>query len=74
MKKLTKFRFFIHPVISFLGAVVPGAGAFEIGAYCMLKKEAEKVKGRVKLGVLVRNFDRRYSSKIDFQQDFELKK
>jgi len=33
-------------------AVVPGAGAFEIGAYCMLKKEAEKVKGRVKLGVL----------------------
>lgn len=30
-----------------------GAGAFEIAAYCMLKKEAEKVKGRVKLGVLV---------------------
>ncbi|TKR75719.1 hypothetical protein L596_016971 [Steinernema carpocapsae] len=32
-------------------AVVPGAGAFEIAAYCMLKKEAEKVKGRARLGV-----------------------
>lgn len=38
----------------FLGAVVPGAGAFEIATYVMLKREAEKVKGRVKLGVLVR--------------------
>ncbi|VIO92536.1 T-complex protein 1, zeta subunit, putative [Brugia malayi] len=32
-------------------AVVPGAGAFEIGAYCMLKDEVDKVKGRAKLGV-----------------------
>ncbi|KAK0415726.1 hypothetical protein QR680_012088 [Steinernema hermaphroditum] len=32
-------------------AVVPGAGAFEIAAYCMLKKEAESVKGRARLGV-----------------------
>ncbi|OZC07873.1 hypothetical protein X798_05085 [Onchocerca flexuosa] len=32
-------------------AVVPGAGAFEIGAYCMLKNEVDKVKGRAKLGV-----------------------
>uniref|UniRef100_A0A915PR09 T-complex protein 1 subunit zeta n=1 Tax=Setaria digitata TaxID=48799 RepID=A0A915PR09_9BILA len=32
-------------------AVVPGAGAFEIGAYCMLKNEIDKVKGRAKLGV-----------------------
>lgn len=42
-------------ILRFLGAVVPGAAAFEIAAYCMLKREAEKVKGRVKLGVLVRN-------------------
>ncbi|CAG9532380.1 unnamed protein product [Cercopithifilaria johnstoni] len=32
-------------------AVVPGAGAFEIGAHCMLKHEVDKVKGRAKLGV-----------------------
>uniref|UniRef100_A0A0R3S0N9 T-complex protein 1 subunit zeta n=1 Tax=Elaeophora elaphi TaxID=1147741 RepID=A0A0R3S0N9_9BILA len=32
-------------------AVVPGAGAFEIGAHCMLKNEVDKVKGRAKLGV-----------------------
>lgn len=32
-------------------AVVPGAGAFEIAAYCALKKHAETVKGRAKLGV-----------------------
>lgn len=34
-------------------AVVPGAGAFEIAAYCALKKHAETVKGRAKLGVQV---------------------
>jgi len=33
------------------GAVVPGAGAFEVAAFCMLKKEAEDLKGRMKLGV-----------------------
>lgn len=32
-------------------AVVPGAGAFEIAAHCMLKNEMDKVKGRAKLGV-----------------------
>ncbi|EFO26783.1 T-complex protein 1 subunit zeta [Loa loa] len=32
-------------------AVVPGAGAFEIGAHCMLKNEMDQVKGRAKLGV-----------------------
>ncbi|VDD90764.1 unnamed protein product [Enterobius vermicularis] len=32
-------------------AVVPGAGAFEIAAHCMLKKEIDCVKGRGKLGV-----------------------
>uniref|UniRef100_A0A915N4N9 Uncharacterized protein n=1 Tax=Meloidogyne javanica TaxID=6303 RepID=A0A915N4N9_MELJA len=36
----------------FIGAVVPGAGAFEIAAYCTLKKLADTVKGRAKLGVL----------------------
>ncbi|CAK5092541.1 unnamed protein product [Meloidogyne enterolobii] len=36
----------------YLGAVVPGAGAFEIAAYCTLKKLADTVKGRAKLGVL----------------------
>lgn len=34
-------------------AVVAGAGAFEIAAYCALKKHAETVKGRAKLGVQV---------------------
>jgi T-complex protein 1 subunit zeta len=34
------------------GAVIPGAGAFEIAAYCTLKKLADTVKGRAKLGVL----------------------
>ncbi|VDM54104.1 unnamed protein product [Angiostrongylus costaricensis] len=33
-------------------AVLPGAGAFEIAAYCMLKKEVESLKGRAKLGAL----------------------
>ncbi|VDN51897.1 unnamed protein product [Dracunculus medinensis] len=33
------------------GAVVPGAGAFEVAAHCMLKKEIYNVKGRVKLGI-----------------------
>uniref|UniRef100_A0A0N5AG81 T-complex protein 1 subunit zeta n=1 Tax=Syphacia muris TaxID=451379 RepID=A0A0N5AG81_9BILA len=32
-------------------AIVPGAGAFEIAAYCMLKNEVDMVKGRAKLGV-----------------------
>lgn len=32
-------------------AVVPGAGAFEIAAHCMLKKLMDTVKGRAKLGV-----------------------
>lgn len=34
------------------GAVVPGAGAFEIAGYCALKKLADGVKGRAKLGIL----------------------
>lgn len=34
------------------GAVVPGAGAFEIAGYCTLKKLADQVKGRSKLGIL----------------------
>ncbi|KAL3111391.1 hypothetical protein niasHT_019621 [Heterodera trifolii] len=34
------------------GAVLPGAGAFEIAGYCALKKLADNVKGRAKLGVL----------------------
>lgn len=37
----------------FTEAVVPGAGAFEIAAHCMLKNEVDKVKGRAKLGVQV---------------------
>ncbi|PIO75949.1 TCP-1/Cpn60 chaperonin family protein [Teladorsagia circumcincta] len=32
--------------------VLPGAGAFEIAAYCMLMKEVESLKGRAKLGAL----------------------
>ncbi|KIH42850.1 hypothetical protein ANCDUO_27160, partial [Ancylostoma duodenale] len=32
--------------------LVPGAGSFEIAAYCMLKKEMESLKGRAKLGAL----------------------
>ncbi|EYC42007.1 hypothetical protein Y032_0547g3269 [Ancylostoma ceylanicum] len=32
--------------------LVPGAGSFEIAAYCMLKKEMETLKGRAKLGAL----------------------
>ncbi|VDM45403.1 unnamed protein product [Toxocara canis] len=32
-------------------AVVPGAGAFEIAAHCMLMKQMDTVKGRAKLGV-----------------------
>jgi T-complex protein 1 subunit zeta len=35
------------------GAIVPGAGAFEIAAHCALMKHAETVKGRAKLGVQV---------------------
>ncbi|CAJ0578378.1 unnamed protein product, partial [Mesorhabditis spiculigera] len=31
-------------------AVLPGAGAFEIAAYCMLKDEIKNLKGRAKLG------------------------
>lgn len=43
----------IRAVYNALGdrAVVPGAGAFEIAAHCMLKREMDKVKGRAKLGV-----------------------
>lgn len=37
----------------FLEAVVPGAGAFEIAAHCMLKEDLNSVKGRGKLGVQV---------------------
>ncbi|KJH49088.1 hypothetical protein DICVIV_04795 [Dictyocaulus viviparus] len=33
-------------------SLLPGAGSFEIAAYCMLTKELESLKGRVKLGVL----------------------
>ncbi|KAK6743499.1 hypothetical protein RB195_010643 [Necator americanus] len=32
--------------------LVPGAGSFEIAAYCMLKKGMESLKGRAKLGAL----------------------
>lgn len=32
---------------------MPGAGAFEVAAYCMLMKEMESLKGRAKLGALV---------------------
>lgn len=32
---------------------MPGAGAFEVAAHCMLKKEIYNVKGRVKLGIQV---------------------
>ncbi|VDL81093.1 unnamed protein product [Nippostrongylus brasiliensis] len=32
--------------------VLPGAGAFEIAAYCMLTKEMESLKGRAKLGAM----------------------
>uniref|UniRef100_A0A0M3II85 T-complex protein 1 subunit zeta n=1 Tax=Ascaris lumbricoides TaxID=6252 RepID=A0A0M3II85_ASCLU len=43
----------IRAVFNTLGdkAVVPGAGAFEIAAYCMLNKQLDTVKGRAKLGV-----------------------
>jgi len=43
----------LHAVVNVLkdNAVVPGAGAFELEAYCMLKKEMANVKGRAKLGV-----------------------
>lgn len=45
------------PFVRIPEAIVPGAGAFEIGAYCMLKNEVDKVKGRAKLGVQVsRNY------------------
>ncbi|PAV83586.1 hypothetical protein WR25_26326 [Diploscapter pachys] len=33
-------------------ALVPGAGAFEIAAHCMLKKEIAQLKGNTKLGVM----------------------
>jgi chaperonin GroEL (HSP60 family) len=36
-----------------LGAVVPGAGAFELEAHVILKKTADEVKGRAKLGIKV---------------------
>lgn len=32
--------------------LLPGAGAFEVAAYCMLMKEMESLKGRAKLGAL----------------------
>lgn len=41
------------PFVGIAEAIVPGAGAFEIGAHCMLKNEINKVKGRAKLGVQV---------------------
>ncbi|MCP9258187.1 T-complex protein 1 subunit zeta [Dirofilaria immitis] len=44
------FNTFSDP-IRIVEAVVPGAGAFEIAAHCMLKSEMNKVKGRAKLGV-----------------------
>ena len=31
--------------------VIPGAGAFEIAAYCMLEKYAEEIKGKARMGV-----------------------
>jgi T-complex protein 1 subunit zeta len=31
-------------------ALLPGAGAFEVAAYCMLQKEMNQLKGRAKLG------------------------
>ncbi|CAJ0960656.1 unnamed protein product, partial [Mesorhabditis belari] len=31
-------------------AVIPGAGSFEIAAYCLLKEEIKNLKGRAKLG------------------------
>jgi len=34
------------------GAVVPGAGAFEIAGHCLLIKFSHEVKGRARLGVL----------------------
>lgn len=33
--------------------MVPGAGAFELAAHCMLMKSVDEVKGRAKLGVKV---------------------
>uniref|UniRef100_A0A914XQ28 T-complex protein 1 subunit zeta n=1 Tax=Plectus sambesii TaxID=2011161 RepID=A0A914XQ28_9BILA len=33
------------------GALVPGAGAFEVAAHCALKKYIDTVKGRAKLGI-----------------------
>jgi len=33
------------------GAVIPGGGAFEVGAYCDLMKFKETVKGKSKLGI-----------------------
>lgn len=34
-----------------IGCVVPGAGSFEVAAYCELLKVRDSVKGRARLGV-----------------------
>ncbi|EYC42009.1 hypothetical protein Y032_0547g3269 [Ancylostoma ceylanicum] len=47
------FRAFVSShLIPVPECLVPGAGSFEIAAYCMLKKEMETLKGRAKLGAL----------------------
>ena len=38
-------------LISFVEAVIPGAGAFEIAAHSALTKYKETVKGRARLGI-----------------------
>lgn len=51
--KFDSFEVIIYHLL-ILEALVPGAGSFEIAAYTMLKKDSEQLKGRAKLGALVR--------------------
>lgn len=48
----TVFLFLYFFFLFFKEALLPGAGAFEIAAYCMLQKEMNQLKGRAKLGAL----------------------
>ena len=48
-----KFYKLLLPLLSLLGAVIPGAGAFEIVAHNALLKYKDEVKGRAKLGILI---------------------
>lgn len=52
-KFLQKLRHYWF-LFDFLEAVVPGAGAFEVAAYCKLMELMSTVSGRPKLGVQVK--------------------